>query len=147
MLISNGQQTLGVSIPWAIAAKLIHPEKTVIATVGDGAFLFSANELETAVREKIHFIAFVLDSASYDMVEAQELIKYQRKSGVDLGEYDVVKYAEAFGAKGYFLDDSSKFDRIMEQSLNQTVPVLIQVPVDYTDNIKLYQEIDPHKGH
>ncbi len=147
MLISNGQQTLGVSIPWAIAAKLIHPEKTVIATVGDGAFLFSANELETAVREKIHFIAFVLDSASYDMVEAQELIKYQRKSGVDLGEYDVVKYAEAFGAKGYFLDDSSKFARIMEQSLNQTVPVLIQVPVDYTDNIKLYQEIDPHKGH
>jgi acetolactate synthase-1/2/3 large subunit len=147
MLISKGQQTLGVAVPWAMAAKLTHPDKTVIATVGDGGFLFSANELETAVREKLNFIAFVLDSASYDMAASQEMNKYQRESGVKLGEYDVVKFAEAFGAKGYLLDDSSKFDEVMKEALKQTVPVLIQVPMDYSDNFRLYQEIDTNQGH
>lgn len=147
MLISNGQQTLGVALPWAMAAKLNHPQKRVIAIIGDGGFLFSAAELETAVREKLNFIAFVMDSASYDMVAAQEIKKYQRSSGIDLGEYDVIKYAEAFGAKGYRLDDSSKFDEIMQEACQQTVPVLIQVPMDYSDNVDLYVDFDHVKTH
>ncbi|MCF8466480.1 MAG: acetolactate synthase AlsS [Sneathiella sp.] len=147
LLISNGQQTLGVALPWAMAAKLTHPEKTVLATVGDGGFLFSATELETAVRENLHFILFVWDSGGYDMVMEQQLMKYKRRSGVDLGYYDVVKFAEAFGAKGYRLDDSTKFDVIMKQALADEGPVLIHMPVDYSDNLELFLATDPNAGH
>lgn len=147
LLISNGQQTLGVALPWAMAAKLAHPEKTVLATVGDGGFLFSATELETAVREKLHFILFVWDSGGYDMVMEQQMMKYDRKSGVDLGYYDVVKFAEAFGAKGYLLDDSRKFDAIMKQALADEGPVLVHMPVDYSDNLELFLTTDPNAGH
>ncbi len=147
LLISNGQQTLGVALPWAMASKLAHPEKIVLATVGDGGFLFSATELETAVREKLHFILFVWDSGNYDMVLEQQLMKYKRRSGVDLGYYDVVKFAEAFGAKGYRLDDSSKFDEIMQQALADEGPVLVHMPVDYSDNMELFVATDPNAGH
>jgi len=147
LLISNGQQTLGVALPWAMAAKLTHPEKTVLATAGDGGFLFSATELETAVREKLHFILFVWDDGGYDMVKEQQLMKYNRRSGVDLGYCDIVKFADAFGAKGYRLDDSTEFDAIMEQALAEEGPVLIHMPVDYSDNMELFLTTDPNAGH
>ncbi len=147
LLISNGQQTLGVALPWAMAAKLAFPEKTVFATVGDGGFLFSATELETAVREKLHFIVFVWDSGNYDMVLEQQEMKYKRRSGVNLGYYDVVKFAEAFGATGFLLDDSSKFEDIMQQALKEEGPVLIHMPVDYSDNMSLFVNTDPNAGH
>ncbi len=146
LLISNGQQTLGVALPWAMAAKLVHPEKTVIATVGDGGFLFSATELETAVREKLHFILFVWDSGSYDMVMEQQEMKYKRRSGVDLGYCDVVKFAEAFGAKGYLLDDSTEFEAIMQKALADDGPVLVHMPVDYRDSMDLFINTDPNAG-
>jgi acetolactate synthase-1/2/3 large subunit len=50
ILISNGQQTLGIALPWAIAATLVRPAEKVLSISGDGGFLFSAMELETAVR-------------------------------------------------------------------------------------------------
>src|SRR5208282_5226085 len=72
----------------------------VISISGDGGFLFSAMELETAVRLKCNFVHLVWIDGSYDMVRFQEMAKYGRSSGVDFGPVDVVKYAEAFGARG-----------------------------------------------
>jgi len=100
LLISNGQQTFGVALPWAIAACLVRPGEKVISVSGDGGFLFSAMELETAVRLKCNFVHLVWIDGSYDMVRFQEMAKYGRSSGVDFGPVDVVKYAEAFGARG-----------------------------------------------
>ncbi|MEK6247748.1 MAG: acetolactate synthase AlsS, partial [Planctomycetales bacterium] len=85
LLFSNGQQTLGVALPWAIATTLVRPSEKVISISGDGGFLFSAMELETAVREKCHFVHFVWRDGSYNMVAAQEQIKYGRTSGVNFG--------------------------------------------------------------
>ena len=81
------------------------------------------------------------------LVASQEMNTYQRESGVKLGEYDVVKFAEAFGARGYLLNNSSKIDEVMKDALKQTVPVLMHVPMDYSDNLGLYQEIDTNQGH
>jgi acetolactate synthase I/II/III large subunit len=63
LLFSNGQQTLGVSIPWAIAASIVHPSKKAVAVTGDGAFLYSSMELETAMRLKVNMTIFVLGMA------------------------------------------------------------------------------------
>lgn len=142
LLFSNGQQTLGVAMPWAIAAKLAFPEKRVFAISGDGGFLFSSMELETAVREKTPFVQFVWTDGTYNMVLEQELLKYKRKSGVDLGPVDLVSYAAAFGAKGYRLDSIADFPALFEEATRSSVPVLIDVPIDYSANRELFVSLN-----
>ena len=100
VLISNGQQTLGVGLPWAIAACLVRPGEKVISISGDGGFLYSAGELETAVRLKCNLVHLVWIDGAYDMVRFQEVAKYGRASGVEFGPVDVVTFAESFGARG-----------------------------------------------
>jgi acetolactate synthase I/II/III large subunit len=81
LLISNGQQTLGVGLPWAIAACLVRPSDKVMSVSGDGGFLYSASELETAVRLKCNLVHLVWIDGAYDMVRFQEMAKYGRASG------------------------------------------------------------------
>lgn len=146
LLFSNGQQTLGVGLPWGMAAKMACPEKRVISMSGDGGFLFSSMELETAVRENLHLIHFVWVDGTYNMVKEQEVMKYDRGSGVEFGQVDVVKYAEAFGAEGYRLSDVNQFDEIMKKALTAKGPVLIEMPVDYSDNPSLFETVNKN-GH
>lgn len=140
LLFSNGQQTLGVALPWAIGANLARPGKQIISISGDGGFLFSGNELETAVREKIHFVHFVWCDGSYDMVKQQQLLKYHRTSGVDFGYVDIVKYAESFGAKGLKINHAGEIVDVLKKALSMEGPVLVEVPIDYSDNHTLFED-------
>ncbi|MEJ0003989.1 MAG: acetolactate synthase AlsS [Pararobbsia sp.] len=142
VLISNGQQTLGVALPWAIAASLVRPAEKVLSISGDGGFLFSAMELETAVRLKCNIVHMIWIDGSYDMVGVQEVLKYGRKSGVDLGPYDPVKYAEAFGATGMTIEGPRG-----QRAFDTPGPVIIGVKVDYSDNHKLFEMVDPNGFH
>lgn len=117
LLFSNGQQTLGVALPWAIAACLARPGTPVVSVSGDGGFLFSAQELETATRLGLNFTHIILRDNGYDMVGFQEVLKYGRKSGVQLGDYDVVSYAAAFGARGYRVKTLDEFRTTVRQAL------------------------------
>ena len=82
-----------------MATTLVRPNEKVISISGDGGLLFSAMELETAVREKRHFVHFIWRDGSYNMVASQEQMKYGRMSGIDFGSIDIVKFAESFGAR------------------------------------------------
>jgi acetolactate synthase-1/2/3 large subunit len=146
LLFSNGQQTLGVGLPWAIAASLSHPNKRVISMSGDGGFLFSAAELETAVRNKLNFVHFVWRDQCYNMVKEQELMKYHRPSGVDFGVVDLIDFAHAFGAKGYALEDPSQFKSLLAEVLQQKGPILVDIPIDYSDNPELFA-VSQKSGH
>ncbi|MGT2906318.1 acetolactate synthase AlsS [Streptococcus dentiloxodontae] len=145
LLFSNGMQTLGVALPWAISAALVRPNTKVISISGDGGFLFSAQELETAVRLKLPIVHIIWNDGRYNMVEFQEEMKYGRSSGVDFGPVDFVKYAESFGAKGYRADSKERFQEILQKALQESGdgPVLIDVPIDYKDNVKLGETILP----
>ncbi|MDT2748561.1 acetolactate synthase AlsS [Streptococcus parauberis] len=145
LLFSNGMQTLGVALPWAISAALVRPHKTVISVSGDGGFLFSAQELEIAVRLNLPIVHIIWNDGRYNMVEFQEEMKYGRSSGVQLGDVDFVKYAEAFGAKGYRADSAEAFKDILAKAIAESIngPVLIDIPIDYKDNVKLGETILP----
>lgn len=145
LLFSNGMQTLGVALPWAISAALVRPKTKVISVSGDGGFLFSAQELETAVRLKMTIVHIIWNDGHYNMVEFKEEMKYGRSSGVDFGPVGFVKYAESFGAKGYRATSKEEFASLLQKALEQAVdgPVLIDVPIDYKDNIKLGETILP----
>jgi acetolactate synthase-1/2/3 large subunit len=137
LLFSNGQQTLGVALPWAMAACLVRPGTPVVSVSGDGGFLFSAQELSTAVHLGLTFTHIIFRDNTYDMVGFQELLKYQRKSGVQLADYDIVSYAAAFGARGYRVNSLDEFGVTLRQALAEEGPTLIDVPVDYSRNTDL----------
>jgi len=141
VLITNGQQTLGVALPWGIAASLVRPSEKVLSISGDGGFLFSAMELETAVRLGTNLVHMVWIDGSYNMVAAQEQLKYGRTSGIEFGPVDYVKYAEAFGATGLMINKPDDILPVLKKAFDTPGPVIIGVHVDYSDNVKLFEQV------
>jgi acetolactate synthase-1/2/3 large subunit len=141
VLISNGQQTLGVALSWGIAASIVRPAEKILSVSGDGGFLFSAMELETAVRLKANIVHMVWIDGTYDMVGIQERLKYGRTSGVDFGPVDYVKYAEAFGATGLMINKPDDIAPVMKKAFDTQGPAIVGVHVDYCDNHKLFEMV------
>ena len=115
----------------------------VVSISGDGGLLFSAMELETAVRLKCNLVHMVWIDGHYDMVGFQEVAKYGRTSGVDFGPVDVVKLAEAFGAKGLRIETPDQISATLKKALAMQGPVLVGVHVDYRDNHRLMEIVHP----
>lgn len=135
LLCSNGQQTLGVGMPWAIAASLVQDppcSQKVISLSGDGGFMFSAQELSTAVQQGCNITHFIWNDEAYNMVEFQEEMKYGRSSGIKLGGIDFVKLAESFGGKGFRINDSSEVESVMDAALAHRGLSLVDVKIDYS---------------
>jgi len=143
LLFTNGQQTLGVGLPWAIAACLVRPGEKVVSISGDGGFLFSGMELETAVRLKCNLVHLVWVDGAYDMVKFQQVAKYGRAAAVEFGPVDLVRYAEAFGARGFMIETPDEIAPVLGTALEIDGPVLIGIPVDYRDNGKLMELVHP----
>lgn len=143
LLFSNGMQTLGVALPWAIGAALVRPNTQIISVSGDGGFLFSAQDLETAVRKKLNIVHLIWNDGRYNMVEFQEVMKYDRSSGVNFGPVDFVKYAEAFGAKGLRATSKDELAKAIQEGFATEGPVIIDIPVDYSANEELGEAILP----
>ena len=142
---SNDQRATdtGRRPPWAIAASLVRPSEKVISISGDGGFLFSAMELETAVRLKCNLVHMVWIDGFYDMVGIQEMARYGRLSGVKLGPVDIVGFAEAFGAKGLRIERPDEISSTLKKALAMEGPVVVGVPVDYRDNHRLMEIVHP----
>ncbi|CAK3892048.1 Acetolactate synthase [Lecanosticta acicola] len=135
LLCSDGQQTLGVGMPWAIAASLTQEppcSRKVVSLSGDGGFMFSSQELSTAVQQGCDLTHFIWNDEAYNMVEFQEEMKYGRASGIKLGGVDFVKYAESFGGKGFRIEDSSQIEEVMDQALAHKGLSLVDVRIDYS---------------
>jgi acetolactate synthase I/II/III large subunit len=147
VLITNGQQTLGVGLPWAIAAAIVRPSEKILSISGDGGFLFSAMELETAVRLRANLVHLIWIDGHYDMVGTQEKLKYGRTSGVDFGPVDYIKYAEAFGAIGLMIKSPGDVAPVMKKAFDTPGPVIVGVHVDYSDNHLLFEMVKGDSIH
>ncbi|MBD9363994.1 acetolactate synthase AlsS [Leuconostoc mesenteroides] len=147
-LISNGMQTLGVGLPWALAAAMVRPNAKSVSVSGDGGFFFSAMELETAVRLGLNTVHIVWnDNAYYDMVKFQEEMKYNGQSaGVKFGNIDLIKYAESFGAKGLRVETPDDLDTVLDEAFSTQGPVVVDIPVDYSHNYELGSQLIGSEG-
>ncbi|WP_241864925.1 acetolactate synthase AlsS [Lacticaseibacillus kribbianus] len=137
LLFSNGMQTLGVALPWAIAATLVRPGEKAVSVSGDGGFLFSGQELETAVRLHANLVHIIWNDGHYDMVKFQEEMKYGRAAGTSFGPVDFVAYAESFGAKGLRVTRQEDLEAVLDEAFAADGPVVVDIPVDYSDNPSL----------
>ena len=143
LLFSNGQQTLGVGIPWAMAANLIYPGRKAVATVGDGGFLYSSMELETAVRLKQNITVLVFRDGGYNMVAFQQELLYGRTSGTDFGNPDIVKYAESLGCVGLRVNKPDELLPTLRKGLETPGVVVVDIPTDYSKNVEIGQHVIP----
>ena len=134
IMISNGQQTMGVALPWAIGAWLVDPSRKVVSVSGDGGFMQSSMELETAVRLKANILHIIWVDDAYNMVAMQEEKKYQRVSGVKFGAIDFKAYAEAFGAAGFAVESADALEPTLRKAMDVAGPAVVAIPVDYADN-------------
>lgn len=141
LLFSNGMQTLGVALPWAISAALVRPNTQIVSVSGDGGFLFSSQDLETAVRLGLNIVHIIWNDGHYDMVKFQEELKYGKSAGVNFGSVDFVKYAESFGATGLRVEKAQDLEKVLDQAFATEGPVVVDIPVDYSDNKELGKQI------
>jgi acetolactate synthase-1/2/3 large subunit len=140
VLISNGYAAMGFALPAAIAAKLVHPERKVVAVSGDGGFLMNCQELETAHRLGLAVVNVIFRDGGYNLIQWKQQTHLGREAGVRFGNPDFVALAAAFGVKGYRVDSARALGPILAEALAQPGPSIVDVPVDY-ENAKLTPEL------
>jgi acetolactate synthase-1/2/3 large subunit len=138
LLLDNALATMGAGLPVAIGTKLVHPEKQVIAVCGDGGFMMNSQELETAVRLDLHLIVIVLCDNGYGMIKWKQRGMDYPYFGLDFANPDFIQYAESYGAKGYRITKNGSFVSQLSYCLNNPGVHLIEVPVDYSENEKVF---------
>ena len=137
MLLSNGLIPMGVGIPWAIAAKLTYPDRKVVASVGDGSFLMTSMELETAKRLGTPFVTVVWNDSEYGLIRLKQEKAFGRGIGTSFGNPDIVKYAESLGAEGYRVSSAAELSEVLRTALKGGSLAVIDVRVDRRENVRL----------
>jgi acetolactate synthase-1/2/3 large subunit len=141
VLIANGLAGMGFALPTAIGAKLVHPDRHVIAVHGDAGFLMNSQELETAVRLHTPVVNVVWENAQFGSIRWKQDNKFGRHFGVDFTNPDFVKLAEAFGCPAWRLERPEQLGERLRQALALDLPSLIVVPIDYSLDITLSGEL------
>jgi len=139
-LISNGFAAMGIAIPGALAAKLVHPQRKVVAATGDGGFMMNSQELETALRVGTPFVTLIFNDGGYGLIEWKQRNQFGEASFVHFSNPDFVKYAESMGLKGYRVESTADFIPTLKTALEQDVPTVIDCPVDYRENYLFTQK-------
>ncbi len=140
-IVSNGFAAMGIAVPGAIAAKLLYPQRRVVAVTGDGGFMMNSQELETAVRLKLPLVILIWRDNGYGVIRWKQQVRFGRTSSVDFGNPDFVRYAESFGAAGYRVTAPTELRPILEQALQLDVPAVIDCPVDDGENLRLTKRL------
>ncbi|MBI4782567.1 MAG: acetolactate synthase large subunit [Oscillatoriophycideae cyanobacterium NC_groundwater_1537_Pr4_S-0.65um_50_18] len=135
-IISNGFAAMGIAIPGAVAAKLVAPDRKVVAVTGDGGFMMNSQELETALRIGTPFVTIIFNDGGYGLIEWKQHNQFGESSFVKFSNPDFVKLAESMGLKGYRVTSGMDFLPILKEALNQDVPAVIDCPVDYSENLR-----------
>lgn len=137
VLLDNALATMGAGLPSAMGARIVFPEKKVMAICGDGGFMMNSQELETAVRLKMNITILILNDSSYGMIRWKQINLGFKDFGLEFGNPDFVKYAESYGAVGHRVKSADELLPLMEKCLENDSVDLIDVPVDYSDNDRI----------
>jgi len=141
-IISNGFAAMGIAMPGALAAKLVHPHRKVVAVTGDGGFMMNCQELETALRVGTPFVTLIFNDGGYGLIEwkQQNHFGVGESAFVKFGNPDFVKFAESMGLKGYRVSSAADLIPTLKTALEQDVPSVIDCPVDYGENLRFTQK-------
>ena len=140
LLLDNALATMGAGLPSAMMAKLLYPERRVLAVCGDGGFMMNSQELETAVRLRLDLVVLILDDSAYGMIRWKQAVDNFPDWGLTFGNPDFVQYAEAYGAKGSRVNATEDLVPTLEGAFRQGGVHLVAVPIDYSENTRVLVE-------
>jgi acetolactate synthase-1/2/3 large subunit len=141
VFIANGLAGMGIALPTAIAAKLVHPERNVVTVSGDGGFLMNVQELETATRLRTAVVNVVWENHQYGSIVWKQDKRFGRHFGTDFTNPDFVKLADAFGMPGWRCESVEDLGQHLRHALTLDVPSLIVVPIDYSIDVAISEEL------
>jgi acetolactate synthase-1/2/3 large subunit len=139
-LLDNTLATMGAGLPAALGAKLVHPERRVLAVVGDGGFMMNSQELETAVRLQLPVVILLLNDNGFGFIKWKQQAHGFGDFALDLDNPDFVKYAESYGAVGMRVKAAAELQPTLTEAFRQDRPVLLECPIDYSENLKVWNE-------
>ena len=137
VLLDNALATMGAGLPSAMAAKMVYPDRPVLAICGDGGFMMNSQELETAVRLGLNLSILILRDDAYGMIKWKQSNMGFDNWGLDYGNPDFVKYAESYGAKGHRVESTDQLLPLLKQCQQEPGVHLIDMPVDYSENDRI----------
>jgi acetolactate synthase-1/2/3 large subunit len=141
VFIANGLAGMGIALPTAIAAKLVHPDRNVVTVSGDGGFLMNVQELETAVRLRTAVVNVIWENRQYGSIVWKQEKKFGRHFGTDFTNPDFVRLADAFGMPAWRCEGVDDLGRHLRHALSLDVPSLIAVPIDYSIDVSISEEL------
>lgn len=141
VIISNGLSSMGFALPGALAAKLVHPTRNIVAVCGDGGFMMSCHELETAKRLGLKVVVIIFRDDSYGSIKWKQMERYGHASGVDFGNPDFVALAKSFGIEGYGVEKAGDIIPMLESAMNSSGPAVVEVAIDYRENLLLTKHL------
>ena len=134
LLVDNALATMGAGLPSASAAKMLYPDRKVIAVAGDGGFMMNSQEMETAVRLGLNITVLLLNDSGYGMIKWKQGGMNLPNFGLEFTNPDFVKYAESYGAHGYRVESPAHLKELLTHTLETPGVHLIEVPIDYSFN-------------
>jgi acetolactate synthase I/II/III large subunit len=134
VLLDNALATMGAGLPSAMASKMVHPERKVMAICGDGGFMMNSQEMETAVRLKLDITVLILRDDAYGMIRWKQANMGFADFGLTYGNPDFVKYAESYGGRGHRVESAEGLPGILKECLDTPGVHLIDCPIDYSEN-------------
>ncbi len=140
LLLDNALATMGAGLPSAMLAAMLYPERWVLAVAGDGGFMMNSQELETAVRLGLSLVVLVLQDDAYGMIRWKQAVDGFADWGLAFGNPDFVRYAEAYGAKGWRVSATDQLAPTLEQAFQAGGVQLVVVPIDYRENMTVLVE-------
>ena len=146
VVISNGLAAMGISLPGAIAAKLVHPDRKVVALCGDGGFLMNSQELETAKRIGAAVTVVVWRDNGYGLIDWKQRNAFGRPFAVEFGNPDLVDYARSFGIPGFRPETADDLYPTLMRALDVDGPSVVDVPIDYAENVRLTERLGGLSG-
>ena len=140
LLLDNAFGSMAAGLPSAIAAKIIHPDREVMAICGDGGFMMNSQEIETAVRLKLDLVIVILRDDAYGMIKWKQAGMGFDSFGLDFGNPDFVKYAESYGASGHKISSAEELLPKLKEFIAMPGVQIVDVPVDYSENERVLIE-------
>tara|TARA_R110001599_G_scaffold337686_1_gene556199 strand:- start:16429 stop:18069 length:1641 start_codon:yes stop_codon:yes gene_type:complete len=140
-IISNGFASMGIGVPGAIAAKMAFPDRNVLTITGDAGFMMNSQEIETALRYGVAIVIMIWSDSEYGLIKWHQQRRFGHFNNIGFTNPDFVKYAESFGAKGYRVESAEQLAPTLRQAFADNTVVVVDVAVDYSENMKLTQKL------
>ncbi|MFA5072937.1 MAG: acetolactate synthase large subunit [Nitrospirota bacterium] len=137
-LLDNALATMGAGLPVGMMAKMLNPDKNVLAVVGDGGFMMNSRELETALRYKTPVVVLVLNDNAFGFIKWKQQGRGFSDFALDYGNPDFVKYAESYGAVGMRVKQGDDLSQILRNAFALQKVVLVDCPIDYSPNFEVF---------